>query len=97
MTESSSYYVKYPEDLDDRGWVDATSRGSLFGVRIVVGAQEKGIVVYDEFSLAESIRHEIGKYGYYCEGTVVVVQSVTYEHVEKAIRAMAGHGFRDFS
>ncbi|GIG00837.1 hypothetical protein [Catellatospora citrea] len=95
MGESLPYRVVYPDDLDDRAWVDATSKGSLFGVRIVIGDQEHRIVIYDEFSLVESIHHDVGKYGYYCEGIIVVVPSVTYVHVEKAIQTMASHRFRD--
>jgi hypothetical protein len=97
MAKSLPYSIRYPDDLDDRGWVDAEAKGALFGVVLVIGGQEKQIVVYDNFSLAESISHDLARNGYYCEGIVLVVRSVTLANVESAISMMASYEFRELS
>jgi hypothetical protein len=88
------YQVNYPADFDDDEWSVIKTKGWL-EVRLAWTGGERKVTFYDRAGLAQEIDEAIGRSGYFTEGVLVIVSSVTRGQVETAVRHLAERDFLD--
>jgi hypothetical protein len=81
------YLDEEPDMVATRGWLSG-SIVELDGCRIP-------IAFYDPIRLAQSIDTQVRAAGYYCEGAVIVVPSVTRANIEKAVASIAARNWSE--
>jgi hypothetical protein len=87
--------VIYPVDMGEYEWWETESKGWL-QVTVRWDAVERAISFYDPVRLSQSMNVDLVRQGYFAE-RIIVVPRLTREAVESAVRAIAQHGFTEFS
>ena len=86
------YIIKWPDGFDDYAW-EIQSKGWFNGLEILVNGRIIKLTFYDGVRLLQDINEEIGGSGYYCpESSLIVLEKVCRELMEKAIAELAKSG-----
>jgi hypothetical protein len=88
------YIVRYPAHFDGEAAV-IEAKGWLDGVVIEAAGSEYRPLFYDEVRLAQETRDALAQDGFFAERSVVVVQSVTREHIDAAVERLSRGGFKE--
>lgn len=87
----SEQRVEFPEDFEDYAW-EVEAKGWLQGVVVVIDGRRYPLTIYDLTRLAQDVEEEVGSGETFFERNLVVVSSVTREHIEAAVAALVSSG-----
>lgn len=76
-----------PPDFDDYGW-EVESKGVFFAAEVEFEDGAFGVTFYDPTRLAQDLEAELGSDAQVSFARVVVVERVTVENMERAVRAL---------
>jgi hypothetical protein len=90
-----SYRIIYPGGLNDYDFFGIEQKGWLEGVKIVRDEEEITLSIFDAERLAQIVREDTARLGYFASKLTVVVRSVNRTEIDLAIRRMADRDFID--
>lgn len=91
---SVDFRIEWPEPMDEYDWAVQEAKGWL-EVRVVWDGGSRVIEVYDTVRLAQTVAADIARIGRFSSTSLLVVPSVTPEHIETAVAAIADSSFFD--
>jgi hypothetical protein len=86
--------VRLSPDLDEEPGI-VELRGWLAGSEVEIDGCRIRVTFCDPVRLVQNVESEIGAQGYYCDGAIVVVRSVTRSSIDGAMAAIARHGWEE--
>jgi hypothetical protein len=89
------YRIIYPDGLDEYDFFDIEQKGWLDGVKVVWMEREIILSIFDGERLAQVVRDDIARLGYFASKSILVVRSVSRREIDSAIQWMAERDFVD--
>lgn len=83
--------LEFPPGFEDYAW-EVESKGWLRGVVAVIDGRRYTLTVYDPVRLAQDVEEELKLGAVFLEPNLVVVASVTREHIAAAVREIVRGG-----
>jgi hypothetical protein len=90
-----SYRIVYPDGLDEYDYFEIEQKGWLDGVKVVRNEEEITLSIFDAERLAQVVRDDTARLGYFVSKLTLVVRSVNRTEIDLAIRRMAERDFID--
>ncbi|MFD0256842.1 hypothetical protein ACFVH7_00985 [Kitasatospora indigofera] len=86
------YRIEWPVPMDEYDWAIQQAKGWL-AVTVAWDGGRRAVEVYDPDRLAQSVAVEVNRLGHFTARDLLVVPSVTREHVEAAVSAIGDEDF----
>ncbi len=83
----AAYLDEEPEMAESKGW--------LGGSIVLIDGRRIPVTFYDPARLAQNVEAAVRTRGYFSEGALVVVPSITRANIEKAVAAIAEQGWSE--
>ena len=87
----SSIHLEFPPGFEDYEW-EVEAKGWLQGVVAVVDGRRYPLTFYDQTRLSQDVEEEIKRGPGFFEPNVIVVRSVTREHIESSVAEIVTSG-----
>jgi hypothetical protein len=87
----SNFSFDLPEDFADYAW-EVEAKGWFPGARLTVSGKKYQLIFYEPVRLAQTIEGELEERGVFFEPNLVIVQSVTRPHMERAAAFLVESG-----